>query len=183
MTDDRVYEVIDEMENMDQGVEQSPDHILLSSGVVLKAKRVPPVLFQKINTKFKLPPVPVLWNEEKGRKEENYQHPAYLAAVKDIQDQQTMANMEALAGLGTDIVDVPDDMPLPDNREWSDEMAAFYPESIPTSGRGRYLAWLSLIAITDVSDLVLIAQAVQTKMGVTNDQVAQEMSRFRSDEI
>jgi hypothetical protein len=180
--DQKVLEIVQEAEAEEQGQPKDDGNIHLGNGTVLLPKGVPPLLAQKVESKFKYPPVPVLFNEEKDRKEENPNDPDYIAACEQVDLDKGMALIDLLVGLGTVLIRLPDSIPGPDSDEWVGDVEYYLGEPIPNSRKVRYLYWLKYVAVEVNEDLQLIARKVSAKMGVPESAVGAAMSQLKSDE-
>jgi len=89
--------------------DQAKTHIL-STGVEVRLRPVSAALISEVTSSIKYPKVPKVFNEDKGRDEENPVHPDYLAAKQDVDNERGMAAMDAMAMFGVELIDgVPED--------------------------------------------------------------------------
>ena len=88
-----------------------PNGVILSSlGVRIKLKPLSPGILQRARAKIKTPPVPKYFDENKGREIENPNHPAYKAALEQVEMDRNEAVVNAMVMFGTELVDgVPED--------------------------------------------------------------------------
>lgn len=178
---EREQKVFDIVSQGDQ-VQVSGDEITLSKGVVLLVKKVPPMILTEIEKRFAPPPVPRVYDENKGREIENPQDPRYLDQIDKVNAEKGMAITEVLIGLGTTIAYLPDELLAPEDDAWIDDVEVFLGQSVPRQGRGRYLAWLKYYVIESGEDLMVLASKVSAKMGVPEAEVGAAVARFQGDE-
>lgn len=183
MPNNAVIEVAQEVDNEQQNEENS-NLVTLSNGVVLGTKPVPYKLIIKLNKKFKNPPVPVIYDEEKGREITNYGDPQYEADCAAVQEEKGMAMLELLTGLGTYFISAPAGVYAPDDKEWEEDVNPFLDENekIPEFGKARYVAWLQYYAMLEATDISKVAQKIQRKMGVTEEGAQEAIARFQRNE-
>lgn len=96
-------------------ISQDPTNniIELPSGVRVMLSPVSAALIQAVSSRIKDPPVPIRFNEEKGRDEEYPLDPAYISALTEAANQRGVANMDAMYMFGIDLVDG-----LPESTKW-----------------------------------------------------------------
>jgi len=178
--------VIDIAEEIDkrQDSETDSDLVTLSNGIVLRTRAVPYKFIIKLNKRFKNPPVPVFYDEEKGRSIPNYSDPQYEADCQALQEEKGMAMLELLTGLGTEFVSAPQGKDSPEDLGWEEEVLPFLDkdETIAESGKARYVAWLNYYALLEASDINKVATKIQSRMGVTEQGAAEAVARFQRDE-
>ena len=93
------------------------DVTVLDSGVRVRVKQVPPGLLQDILSHLDEPVPPMWYDEDKGREEPNPNHPEYIKAVKEYQEAQSSATIDAIALFGLELVDG-----LPEDRSWVNKL-------------------------------------------------------------
>lgn len=183
MVSDGVIEIAKELDREVKLIQEDPDLVTLVNGIVLRTKPVPYKLITKLDKKYKLPPIPFIVDEERGRKIPNPDDPAYEEECRLVSEEKGMAMLELLTGFGTELVSVPNRMQLPEDTGWSDDLSAFMDEDeIPSSGKARYVAWLTYYALLDAGDMNRVAEKIKNKMGVSTEGVAEAISRFPGDE-
>lgn len=153
--------------------------IELSTGVVLKSKSINRNVFADILSEHVSPRVPVAYNTDKGREEDNPQDPDYLDAMRRYNTQLARAMSDALIVLGTDFESKPDELPSYDNETWLEEVDLLRVYKTNTR-RGRYLAWVKTVAIATVEDFNEISNSVKRSMGVPEEDVTAQSKRFRT---
>lgn len=176
---EKVYDVVSES---DQPKIEESHLITLDNGVVLRPRPIPPLILAKIERKFSYPPVPKVQDEDKGRLIENPNDPAYLEAIDRVNEEKSMAQLDVIIALGTEVVSIPADVYAPEQDDWIEEVEYFIGEVIPRSGRARYLAWLKFYAISAAGDIQNIAKRALKRTGVADEQVEAAVAGFRDQE-
>lgn len=178
--DRRVTEVLAEA---DASVtpKEDPHLTVLSSGVVLRHKRVPPMILAKVDEKFADPPVPTLWDSEKERNFPNPDDPDYHKKLERVRMDRGTAMIDILIGMGTEIEFIPDHIQHPDEEEWVENLA-FVSIDVPKLRLGRYLAWVKYYAAEAAEDIQNLAKKGSSALGVTEEDVAEAIANFQSHE-
>lgn len=84
--------------------------VTLSTGVVVELHPVSSSLVEEMKAAIEMPPVPVVWIEEKEREEENPNDPRYIEAVEEVQRKRADSIFDALCTFGVELVDgLPED--------------------------------------------------------------------------
>lgn len=159
----------------------SNGHIELSTGVVLRSKKINRNVFADILSEHAKPRVPVTYNHDKGREEENQQDPEYLAALNLYNTQLARAMSDALIVLGTELESKPDELPGQDDPTWLEEVELLRVYKTHTR-RGRYLAWVKTVAISNDEDFKAIGKSVQRALGVPEEDAAEKTKRVRANQ-
>lgn len=159
----------------------APDEVTLSSGVVLKVRRVPPLLIRRATVHVRAPIVPVVLDPDRGREIENPNDPDYLQAVVDFEETANMAVLAVMIITGTRVVSTPDDLPPVSDDLWIEQLAAAGIDLELKTDPARYLAWIQYVAIAEIEDMHLIGAAVGRASGVREADVADAVSSFPSD--
>ena len=87
--------------------------VTLSTGYRARINPVGASLIDEVVARVKDPVVPMFYNEDKGREEENPLDPNYVEALQTAQHKRAMAAMDTLILFGLDLIDG-----LPDERDW-----------------------------------------------------------------
>jgi hypothetical protein len=162
-------------------VKPLPDTFTLSSGVVLRAKRVAPLRIDAINRQYKDPEVPMVELED-GRKVENPDHPKYIEKLRNNTEERDNALLNAFMLFGTEVVSIPETIRSIDNSDWVDEME-LVGIHVPDNKLARYLAWMRYEALLDAqNDMAAIMQHVLRKMAIAEENIAEAMQSFRGEE-
>ena len=154
--------------------------VTLSTGVKLKCSKVPEWMVADIYDEFnkKRPPIPVYFNDRKGREEPNPNDPNYLAAIEDWELEVAMALNNALIIAGTEIESIPKSMHGPDNKDWLNKMSAMgrpvYNEYL------AYLQWIKYYAgPSAIEDTRIILEVVGRLSGIRESDVEAAARRFQ----
>lgn len=182
MGDRQVFDIAQEIEREEQQPVESSDILTLSNGVVLRAKKIPPMLANKLNSRFVHPPVPVFYAEDKARAVPNYNDPQWMEACQRVDEERGTALMDLMAGLGTEIISLPPDVQDITDTGWADDVETFLETPVPEFGRARHVAYMKYYILIDNEDWAKVARKVQAKMGVSEEEVAGAMDRFRGEE-
>lgn len=175
--DTRVFEVLESVETK---LDKREDKlIVLSCGVTLETRPVPPMVLAEIDKKFPEPSIPKVRDEEKGRDIPNPQDPSYLKALDTVAQAKGNAIIDVIAGLGTKLHSVPDGMYRPEDEDWKEPLE-FLGLFIPEKGTGRYLAWLKYYVIRSGEDLGIIVKKSAKAIGVPEEEVASAIATFQS---
>jgi hypothetical protein len=104
MSDNPVVEVARKQGGTSDGIHT------LSTGVRVRVKPVPPALVNDVMLRVKVPQVPDVWNEKKGRAEPNPLDPGHIAALAYYDQERGAAALDAVAMFGLELVDgMPED--------------------------------------------------------------------------
>lgn len=159
------------------------DVIICSNGVKLKLKKIPLMRIQAVMNKFEYPPVPDIWDENRGRAVKNPDHPDYLRQKAEVDQKRQNAVLDAIAALGTEIIDIPESVPSLESDDWIEE-CEFIGISVDKDRRiARKLAWIKFVALVDIADMNKLGEQFGISMGLSEETVAQAVDSFRSNEI
>lgn len=153
--------------------------IHLSTGVILSPKKVSPFVIQSITLKFKDPKVPFVYIEDKGRKEYNPMNPDYLAEKEEVEARRSMALIDAVIALGTQLENIPKDFPTPEDDKWLEDLNAAGLEIDGSNERLRYRSWVKFIAAPSVEDVQTLVSKVLSYIGVSEEDVATATANFQ----
>lgn len=175
--EDRVIKAVDTIEGQSDGL------IHLSSGIVLKPKRVPNLMFAEMMRHFKRPNPPIVYNEDIGRNEENPNDPGYLEKLAGYNAEVTMAIVDLMVVSGTEVHSVPKSKDKPEDSGWREEMETVF-ESVGIKvenlvGKKLYLMWVKFYAAPSEDDISKIMEGVGRLSGVAESDVAEATARFR----
>lgn len=178
MSDEQTLKLVADLE-VEEGNQQPEDGLIhLSSGLVLKPRKVPPMILDKVTKQFPDPVIPKVKNEDKDQWIPNPDDPDYLEAKRLNEEVRNTALLDVLIGLGTDPEYVPPTLVALDDDIWVDEAEIFLNFSVPRAGRARYVAWLKYHALQDANDFQIIADRVTRQMGVSATEVQTAMNNF-----
>ena len=173
----------DKLEVVIEGIEQAGEDdnlIRLSTGVILKSNPFPRTMLADIVRKFPEPKVPMFYNEDKERDEENPNDPDYIEAVKKYQFDLTFALVDLGICYGTSIKELPKDIDNPYSSDWVDTCNALGLE-VPANKKLRYLKWVKYIAAPEEKDIEAIADKVLASFGTRESQVEKALETFPSE--
>ncbi len=174
--EDKVIEAVSNMDKRGDGL------IRLSTGVVLKPRRIPNLMFAEVVRFFKRPKVPVVYIEDIGREEENPNDPAYQEAVAAYTNELSMAIVDLMIVSGTEINSVPKGFPKPEDDSWYEEFDAVFSmfgHNDTLTTKKRYLKWVKFCAAPTEQDIASIMEGVGRLSGVSEEDVSDAITRFR----
>lgn len=162
-----------------RGMSKNSDSLVsLSNGVVLKVRKVPNMIFLEVMHRFTPPKVPVVMNEDLGRKEENPNDPTYVDEYNRYQADLSMAIVDTMVLMGTSVYSVPEEIDGPSDESWSRKLKILH--IVPGEDEmERYLMWVKYYAAEDDTDITKIVEAVGRLSGVSEEDVAQAVGQFR----
>jgi len=151
----------------------------LSSGVVLRAKKLAPMLMTGLvmaleETKPK-PPVVVI--ASKGREEENPNDPDYVERLSVYQGHMATVTFNAFVLEGTVVIEAPSNLPGMDDEDWLDRMRLLG-KHVQTKAE-RYVAWFESVACADAADIGKIMEEVGRLSSVSERDVSAAVQNFR----
>lgn len=160
--------------------------LTLSNGIVFEFIPVSPVLTNSVRAELELriPPVPRVWLEEKGREEENPNDPDYLAALRRQEQLNEMALSDALSYAGCKVKFVPEGYFKPEEDGWLTdpriEVAVHSGlEFDPADPIKRKVVWMRLYAIETYIDARLWDEVQVELMGMREEEVQEALAGFR----
>lgn len=164
-------------------IEQKTDEDVfeLSSGVVLRLKdKINPSILIDILSELetKRPEPPVVYLEQFGREEVNYDDPKYQDRLQRWEVQNSGRIADALVLKGTEVESIPDDLDTPDDNGWIEELEVLGFTINRFSKSARYLAWVKHVAIEDKNDWEVVIAHVGKLAGVNESDVKRAQSAF-----
>lgn len=175
--DNRTLEVLAQVSTSED--KKDDNTTTLSSGVVLRHKKVPPMILAKIEEKYPDPPVPTVYDDERDRYLPNPDSPDYERAVDDNRMKKGNAMIDCIIAMGTQIVSIPDSMQTPDEEDWIEDLE-FIGVEVPKLKLGRYLAYIKYYAATSASDIQELAKKGSQALGITEEEVARSIESFQN---
>jgi hypothetical protein len=156
--------------------------IMLSTGVVLKKKDIPKLVLKRLYDQYEeqKPKVPLFFNEDKEREEENPADPAYLEELDAYTADMGLTILNFSIMWGTELVSKPNSIEGPEDSGWYESLK-FSGVDVSDIPQIRYMTWVATIAAPQDSDIQLLAEALRGGVGVTEEAVAEEMAKFPSD--
>jgi len=168
MNDDEVMKVVSAVEEANL----PEDNIIkLSTGVVLKGRQANPLILMQVMAAFPRPKPPVWKSPTMGREMENPDDPDYIERVRDWKVISSVATLNALILLGTELVKVPKGTPKHTDDEWLEEYSLLGIQMHPESKSWRYLTWVMFKASVGNDDLGVIQKVVGRLSGVPEKDV------------
>lgn len=140
--------------------------IRLSTGVVLRAKQANPHVLIRIMTALPRPNPPMYMNTALGRMMENHQDPDYIKRVEAWEMQYSNGMLNALVGLGTELVSTPKGFQKPDSKEWLRDYQALGLNTFPESPAWLYTTWVLYVAAPTEQDTKTISEKVKSLSGI-----------------
>lgn len=159
-----------------------PSEVTLSNGITLKCQPVPPLTLRYAASSIPRPKPPVIFREDKGREEENPEHPDYKAELALWEQKQQDLSMFIMLAVGTRVESIPKEMSQPQDDDWIEPLEAAGIEMSLNTEPARYLSWLRFYALSNVKDLETIIKTVARHIGVTEEDVAAAAETFPSSE-
>lgn len=158
--------------------------VTLVNGVKLEIGGISPFILMSLDSQleFRHPPVPTVYDEEKSRNLPNPMDPDYLEECNRRDQLKGEALLDAIIGLGTRVVFIPEDVEPPDSPGWSTKLVMILKIEVPPEGPGRTMLWIKYIAITSGEDATRITMAARKQLGITEEEVQDAIVGFRSDE-
>ena len=159
-----------------------PSEIVLSNGIVLALKPIPPGIIERSLARLEKPKVPRWKNPNKDVEEENPGDPGYVAAVEAYQLQRNETAANTLLLVGTAVKEIPEGLHGPEEVDrWFDAelMAHLGIEANTETAYDRYLSWLQLYAMARQGDIVKIFATVNRMAGIGEEDVQAAVAGFR----
>lgn len=157
------------------------NEVVLSSGVVLRHKKFSRLILQAILDKFPYPDPPKVRIPEKDRYEINPNDPHYKEQVAKIDEQRSMAIIDAVIVFGTEVSNMPDKITPIESDDWIEELEIIGVNVLKENKKSRYLAWIKYVAMVDTeSDLAKVMTVFSRMVGASEETVAQAIDNFRS---
>lgn len=151
---------------VEQANQPENDTITLSTGVVLRVKKVPSLTLIKMLASSPRPKVPVYFNKNMGREIEHPDDPDYIERVRSWKIEISDMTLNALILLGTELVKCPKGVPSPESDKWIQKYSLLGQPITAENEYWRYLTWVTFVAATADSDMGLIQEVVGRLSGV-----------------
>ncbi len=155
--------------------EKPEPFITLSSGVVLKVKKINYMIVQAVINQFRYPDVPEVMDKDRGRLIRNPDNPDYKKLCDEVDANRMRAIVDAIAAFGVDIHHVPDHIRPIDNEDWIKELSLvgiMVEGSFPPA---RQQAWINYVALPDGDDVARLTKEFLSVMGVSEAAVAESI--------
>lgn len=172
---DKINDALKVVEAHEEGLENN--ELTLSTGVKLRLKKINILRINAIVDRFKYPEVPEVWDEHREKYFKNPDSPTYQQMKAEVDEQRTLAVIDAIAALGTEIAYVPPGLSPLESDEWITELQFLQIPVLPDNRLARYLAWVKFVAIGDITDLQKISEQFGVAMGTSEGKVAESIQR------
>lgn len=169
----KAAEVIEMLEDRNDDRE-----VVLSNGIILGIRPVPPFVTRAALSKLDTPDVPVVHIAEKDRSEANPNDPTYIAAMQLYQAEKLAIFADVLMLKGTEVKFVPEGRCNPDDDIWVEELALVGID-VPTGKAARYLSWVKFHALETDRDIAYLTALLVRSSGVTEGEVQRAIESFR----
>lgn len=162
--------------------EEPAREVILSNGVTLHLRPVPPFLIRDRAVQIERPRPPVVMIEGKGREEENPNSPEYAAALDKYEADTIQAGLDIMLHVGVVSYDLPEGFDGPDGEQWVEVVRSVgvLPEGAFEDTNKRRVAWLRLWALATSSDIELVTDTIGKLSGISNREVKKATESFRS---
>lgn len=177
--DGRMKETVEAVAAAEESEDFLKSEITLSSGVRLKLQAVSKHYLYAVTSRFPPPEIPLVHLEGKKQPIQNPDDPDYQEAMEVWMTKVANIGNDAALLRGTDVLEIPDGIPGPDDEAWIQEMEVLGLEMIDNP-KARYLHWLKGIASPADSDILELLEALGRLTGVSEDDVADAVEKFRS---
>lgn len=172
----------DEVDAFAQSVGEQGE-ISLSTGVKIKAIKMPPGLMSRLHTRYREtePKIPMLeqTDPETGKpfQIENPDDEDYVEVKRQHDYQMGIRMRDAMLAYGVEVVSVPPDLYPIDDDTWL-EALEIIGDPLPKTPTSRKLAWFDAVAIRDSDDYEKIGNLVTASMNVKEEDVQEAMDSF-----
>lgn len=152
------------------------------SGIKFKLKPVSNLLIVDATSKLKKPKPPVIYIEDKGRKEENPSDPLYNEAMQTYNADRATITMGMVIGFGCEVEYIPEGFFQLESDEWVDDLV-YFGVDVPQKGRARKVCWIRYHLIPSDEEQTKLMIAIMRNSGQTVEaDVDEALSSFRSNE-
>lgn len=160
-------------------VEDAPirneDILTLSNGVVLRRKPLPRTRIMALVEKFPLPPIPEVYNKEKGKMEKWDGSEEYQKAKQKVEMNQALAMIDLIIASGLEVVSIPDSVPPIEDDEWIEELELSHISVKKDSKVVRRFSWIKFVAAKDEDNLEKIMTFATSQLAESEANVAQQL--------
>lgn len=159
--------------------------LTLTNGIVLEFLPVSPILTNSVRAELelRLPPVPRVWLEDKGREEENPNDPDYLAALARQEHLNDLVLSDAITFAGVKVKSIPEGLYPPEDDRWMEDpriVVARYTglQFDPEDPVKRKCVWMRFYAIENYVDARLWDEVQITLVGMREEEVQEALAGF-----
>lgn len=174
--DEKVLNAVAEVES-EANKGQEDNRTELSSGVILVLGKVNVLTIQALINKFKYPPVPEIFDKERGRAIKNPDSQLYQEMKAEVDAARTMAVMDAILAFGTVVEHIPENITPIESEDWVDRLELIGLDVKVNTPAARQLAWIRHVAIVNVGDMQKLASRYGVALGVTEEGVADSLQQ------
>ncbi len=155
----------------------------LSNGVKVRLRKMSPVLLAAVATNVGQgePQVPMVYNEDKERDEDNPLDPDYVAEHDRWAAGRGIRLMRALVAGATSLDHCPDDVMGHDSEEFADFLELMEIPLSPST-QGRYAQWVMYVGVQDQEQMADFSATLMRMAGAREEDVAEAQALFRGDE-
>lgn len=153
-----------------------PKVIELSTGVKLRGKPMPPVVFINLSTKNPPPDMPT-FKDKDGTVYVNPDDPNYIEKKKHWETESSRDMLNGMIIFGTVLEEVPKGVEKPSGNDWLELVEVAGMQTKPDNKSWRYLWWVLTVAAPDAEDWSKITEVVGRLSGVPEDDV-QDAAKF-----
>jgi len=174
---------IDPIEKLAKIIEEEPMELMtLSSGAVIKPKRLPELMLNRLWAQFPSPLPPEVEIKKGGKTwtEPNYDDPAYKRAVSRRAVDIGESTLKLMLLKAIEIVTLPPGVkPFEEDQEWKEDYEALGAE-VPVSLTAQRLEWLRYRILVNNTDFERVQDACLKLAGVKQEDVDAALDRFQS---
>jgi hypothetical protein len=117
-------------------------------------------------------------NEDIGREEENLADPNYLEAYARYQSELSVAVIDTMVLMGTEVESLPDGIYSPEDDGWTRKLRVL--KINPGEDEmERYLMWVKYYSAASDEDITKIVETVGRLSGVAEEDVSEAITQFR----
>lgn len=154
----------------------------LSNGVKVRLRKMSPVLLAQVATTVGQgePKVPVSYNEDKERDEDNPLDPDYVADHNRWAAGKGIRLLRTLVAAATTLEHKPDGIMAPESQDFAEFMELM---EIPlaTSEQGRYTQWVMYLGVQDEDEMKDFSAVLMRMAGAREEDVADAQALFRGE--
>ena len=143
----------------------------LSTGVVLRAKSIPPGVFLSIMGKNPPPDPPTYYDPIKDLSYTNVDDPGYMEKMKHHDSVQSKEMLYAMVIFGTEFVSKPKEVASMTSNDWVAKLELTGVKTYPQNKQWRYLQWVLSVAIMNTDDFTVLSEKVGKLNGVSEADV------------
>lgn len=155
--------------------EKPEPFITLSTGVILKVKKINYMIVQAVINQFKYPDIPEVFDKDRGRPIRNPDNPDYKKLCAEVDAHRMNAVADAIAAFGVDIHHIPDHITPIEDETWIKELALVHIHVEKDFPAARQQAWINYVALKEADDIATLTKQFLSVMGVSEAAVAESI--------